>query len=161
MAAAFVALGLDQVPSPSRAPIWMGPWQPCYGAFSGSLNVRAPWGECEFTTRDRCDACARPVCCIHARRYWPHREQPPTRMVIAHRCYPDYIDRATHEPYPFAMLCFDCQAVDLEGGERFLPACRRHIFGHPVVARERSRSRSPQRHSIAITITATITDRIR
>ena len=104
---------LGNIPSPVRAPIWMGPWMPCYGAFSGPHNVRAPWGECEFTTRDRCDACARPVCTGHARKYWPHRERPPGHMAIAHRFHVGYNDPAGH-PYHFATLCYDCQAVNLD-----------------------------------------------
>ena len=104
---------LNNIPSPARAPTWLSPWMPCYGAFSGPLNVRAPWGECEFKTRDRCDACARPVCAVHARKYWPHRELPPGHMAVAHRCIVGYNDPAGH-PYSFAMLCYDCQAVNLD-----------------------------------------------
>ena len=117
---------LNNIPSPARAPTWLGPWMPCYGAFSGPLNIRAPWGECEFMSRDRCDACARPVCSVHARKYWPHRELPPGHMAVAHRCYVGYNDPAGH-PYVYAMLCYDCQAVNLDWehlplgrfGERF------------------------------------------
>ena len=111
---------LIDIPSPAKAPTWFGPNMPCYGAFSGPLNVRAPWGECEFLTRDRCDACARPVCRVHGRRYWPHRELPPGHMEIANRCQVDpvtgigYRDHVTGIPYRFAMLCYDCKAVDLD-----------------------------------------------
>ena len=150
---------ITKVPSPARAPIWASPYMPCYGAFSEPLNVRAPWGECEFTTRDRCDACHRPVCRVHGRRYWPHREKPPTRMAVAHRYWRDYINPATGLPFACALLCYDCQAVDLEGGEEFLPLSLNFIARSSllpsVASRERlnnflprsarQRSRSPQR----------------
>ena len=111
---------LDLLPSPGRAPIWLSPSAPCYGCVSGPLNRKAPWGECESSTQDRCDACLRPVCLVHSRRYWPHREDPPAVMEIAHRRMVDpvtgilYRDPVTWIPYCYARLCYDCKAVDLD-----------------------------------------------